>query len=263
MKMASIKRFMGLSDREFSVLFFLRTAGKKNVSKIAEGTQLPRTTVGFILQELLKRNLVLRISVAGHYEWCIRSPDVIKSQVETVQELWLGKKDHASVPVVRIEHGAKAFQTVADAIMALSRGERVFFIQGFLSAQQSLKKFDKKILAVLHEKVRTGKIILDGVAGEKVLDLFHRMSRQELESHRDRPVISYIVPGNYFQTTADILIFRDTVLFLNYSDETLLEVRHKMIADSLREVVEFIEDHAKKIDINEYIRQRLLELSKR
>jgi len=54
------------------------------VTKIADTSKLPRTTVGFLLKKLKQRGLVEQIKVGRHKEWQIKSLEKISQKLQQI-----------------------------------------------------------------------------------------------------------------------------------------------------------------------------------
>jgi len=64
---------LGLSPKEHAVLAVLQQQPLAHkISKISRESDLPPTTVGFILKKLEKRKLVRRVRSGNHFEWVYR-----------------------------------------------------------------------------------------------------------------------------------------------------------------------------------------------
>ena len=250
-----VKAF-GLSAKEWDILTLLKTGRSFKVATMSQNIMLPRTTVHFLLKKMRARKLVKAIKVVNHYEWVLEQPEIITKKIDALRHFFypIEKEKIETVNLkIFLSKGLPAIKSAYDKILTLSKTERVYFIQGLKSAESALKKIDGGYFFDFHKKLKERKIILEGISGEGLLKLFRGLSRQELKSHAGRLLVCRLIPDEYVNFEADILIIRETMYIINTQTEEVIAIRNKTISDAFKNLFNFFEDRAEKIDLNEYI----------
>ncbi len=245
---AKEKKLLDLSVEEMKILRVLSTSATLNVSNIAKASDVPRTTVYFLLQKLQKRGLVDRVKIRGHFEW--------KSLETTVSPLTRIKKDTVTniESLVTSYDGIDAIKFIYLKILEHAKSERLYFIQGNEQAKPSISKIDKKFLFNFHQAVKKYGVIVEGVAGEKILSIFKTLSADELASHGDRRVIIHLMPDSIMDTVlVDIIVIKDTVFVVDLSKEKIIEIEFKPFAQTVKAIINYLKIHVRKTDLNAYI----------
>jgi Icc-related predicted phosphoesterase len=228
------------------VLKVLRRSKKSNsVTHIAIEADLPRTTTGFVLNELAVRGLALRIKVRNHFEWQLAPtsalPPIFASDSTKTRTLI----------------GVESIEEVTRTISSLSRGERVYVVQGNVSAEKALKKLSREYLHAFHSQLKERQVIIEGVVGQRALKLFREMSADNLRSHKNRLVIAHVVPDRYVDFDCDLYVVRNTVFISHYRDLRTRIITDPAFASAIQLLITYILDNAERIDLNEFIEKEI------
>jgi len=244
---------LGLSPKEHAVLVVLQQQPLAHkISKIAQESDLPHTTVGFILRKLEKRKLVRRVRSGNHFEW------VYRKNIEMIENPTSTKPSQSFFLVVS---GIMNIIKELTKILELSPTERLYSIQGAGISKIILKKIDMKFMSHVHNEVRRRKIIIEGVVAGSVFDLFSKMNEGQLLSHLDRMTIAYILPDELIKFPLDIFIFRDRVLLVDYEAERLVRIDDSALSRVFKSLFYIAEQYGKKVDLNDYIRRLIAKKS--
>lgn len=120
-----------------------------------------------------------------------------------------------------------------------------------------LKKIGNKYFFDFHDKLRKNEIILEGIAGEKILEIFKKLSKKELESHLNRLLVSYLIPDEYIDFGMDIISFKKVVYLIDINEAKTIVIKNEIIAKIFKNLIQFMGERARKIDINQYIKELL------
>ena len=228
------------------VLAALRRCKKSNsVTHIAVEADLPRTTTGFILNELAARGLAVRIKIKNHYEWQLAPTNALSS-------LFSAKQAFA-----RTLLGTESVEEVTRTIATLSQGERVYVVQGNVSAEKAHNKLSREFLHAYHTQLKERQVILEGVVGQHVLKLLRKMTTDDLRSHKDRLVIAHVVPDHYVDFDCDLYVVRDTVFVVHYDGQRTHTISDPAFGVALRLLITYILSTAERIDLNKLIVEEL------
>ena len=243
-----------LSHRERTILRALQSyKSSESVTHLAETADLPRTTTTFTLWSLERRGFAERIRVHNHHEWRVVHP-------ERFQESPRALSNDISIEDSTSTRTCKGIENIANAIRiisGLSSGERVFSIQGNVSAAHGLTKLPRKYLTELHAALKDRQVIISGVVGESSIRLIKKMDIEELTSHLNRLVVTYVVPDRYLDFDCDVYVIRDTVLRVQYKTLTAQITKDQTFASAIRLLIEFMQDKGEKININGIIQKEL------
>src|ERR1035437_7551471 len=241
---------LGLSPKEHAVLVVLQQQPLAHkISKIALESELPHTTVGFILKKLEKRKLVRRVRNGNHFEWVYRRNIDMIDNVNKPEELSVGSNKESFFLVV---FGMINIIKELTKILELGPTERLYSIQGAGISNTILNKMDMKFMYRIHDEVRRRKIIIEGVVAESVFALFKKMSESQLLSHLDRMTIAYILPDEVVKFPLDIFIFRDRVLLVDYEAERLVRIDDSALSQVFKSLFYIAEQYGKKVNLNDY-----------
>jgi hypothetical protein len=232
------RKLLKFNANEQKVLLALKSFKlSDSVTHIASEADLPRTTVTYTLWSLLRRGLAERIRVKNHWEWQLKASS--KNELEKGSTEW--KNEDNILEVAR--HMAR-----------LSNGERVYAIQGTISAALGLKKISKDFLGKFHAALKDKKIIISGIIGKKTVASFEGLSKDALASHYGRLVVVHVVPDEYLDNDCDIYVVRNTVFVLHYKDLSIRMITDPEFALLQKNLIQFMQLHAEKVDLNAYIR---------
>ena len=237
---------LGLSPKEHKVLDVLRQmAMAQKISRIAKLAELPQATASFILRKLEKRKLVTRVKCINHFEWKYRNNlDIVEnSSTDTFANTFMS-----------VKFGMTEITKEFLKILELAPAERLYSIQGAGISKSVLKKIDIKFLYFFHNAVKKKKIIIEGVIAESVMNLFNKMTAEQISSHLDRLTLVYVLPDELINFPLDIFIFRDNVLLVDYEVERLVHIEDSALAQSYKALFKVAEEFGKKIDLNSYLK---------
>jgi len=269
-------RIFGLTDAEAKVLLALIERGPMRVSKLGRVANVPRTTAYSALVRLKDRGFVKHI-YKGQFarRWrvsqLLRLKKLVQEALETFEpgpsreaiagEAIIGAVDSAEIGI-QVFRGKHEILRAYEEMFKLSKAERVIAIQGNKSADEALKALDLLYLFSFHEKLKKSGVIIEGLNGEHVLEIFNNLNEQQLKSHFGRAFISCLVPDQYMDFQLDVLVMRESVLFIDVKAELVTVVHYKAIVALFNGFVGFIQEHGKRTDINAYI-AKLIEEKKR
>lgn len=235
------QRALALGEREINILEYLNRVEKERVITISRITDIPRTTVLFLLKNLEKRGLVNKLLVGKHYEWAID-----RSQTESFG--LFGEQ------TVEVHFGIKNFEKVYESITRLSSGERIFVFQGNKSAQAALTRISSDFFSRMHAFLKKRKIIIEGVTGESLLNLFESLPSESLRSHWGRATIVRVVPDEYINFDTDIFSTKHKLYIFNFEKEIVVTINDPSITKAFHSLIVFMFEKSRQVDLNGHIR---------
>jgi predicted transcriptional regulator len=256
------KEILGISAKEADILGTFADNSSAKVTFISQKTNIPRTTVEFLLKKLAKKGLVAKIKIANHYEWqkvndtelAVKFRHLINN-LDIYSEV-IGKIEDKSL-IIEVFQGEKKIIEAAEKILKFKTHERVYYIQSTTSAQYQTAHFAEQFYTNFQNKLKKSGIIMEVIAAEGILAYFDKLSKKGLESHLGRPIVSYLVPNQYVDFEADIIIHQNNVMIFNYKNESIVLMKNNLISAIMMNFFELIMAHSRKVDLNEYIKNLL------
>lgn len=256
------KEILGLSAKEVIIINALTKSTSAKVTVIAQKTAIPRTTVEFLLKNLWRKGLVDKIKIANHYEWqkvndqelAVKFRHLINN-LDFYSEV-IGKIEDKSL-IIEVFQGENKILEAAGKILKFKTHERVYYIQSTTSAQYQTAHFAEEFYTNFQTKLKKSGIIMEVIAAEGILAYFDKLSKKGLESHLGRPIVSYLVPNQYVDFEADIIIHQNNVMIFNYKNESIILIKNNLISAIMMNFFELIMAHSRKVDLNEYIKNLL------
>lgn len=257
---------LGLTPAEAKVLLALGKHNTLSVSEIARHARVPRTTVTSALRRLKKRRLVRHLASGHKSFWKASRSEKIKRELEEAlvpfeketQRLQkneiIGGIDSREIGI-SVFRGEKQMRRAYEQMLRLSKAERVLFIQGNVSAEKALKTIDSGYISEFHKKFKKSGIIMEGVSGKSVLELFKNIDIPFLQSHLGRLVVGTLVPDDYMSFDLDLMVMRDMVVSVDVSAKLVVMIRYPKLVNVLSGMAQFLKDRGSRIDFNAHIKQ--------
>jgi len=253
-------KLLALSKEENKIFDFVDAIPHSTVTNIASETKIPRTTVHFLLKKMAKRELVERIAVNGHYEWKIFSPTDISQRLRKLLQNFESKTDilggiEGQGIGVEVYNGKERIKEAYKNILKVGGNERVYVIQGNKSAKRALEKIEREYFFDFHKAFKKKRVIMEGIIGESTLEIFKKLTADELESHADRLIITHIIPDQFIDFYIDIIMCGNHVFFVNQEEEKVIFIKNNSIFQAFKSLFAFIRDNSQKIDLNAFIKK--------
>jgi len=235
-------QFLGLNDREVRVFTALATFGRMNMTKVANRSSLPRTTVDAIIRRLVKQGLVSKEKVRGHYEYFVNTDEV----ANTLD--WIEKRFRTDTNVdgevdvrERMEHEENKVynekkilkqdegylvedldekELSFDTLALRHKGDRVrlLFSRGEKGKEERVLRFSKYAAIAIEHELKL-EVLLDSTVAAALTeeDSVPIPPRSDL-------IRLNIVPALYGAAVEDVFMFKDSLLLIN----THRNIRHKV-----------------------------------
>jgi len=267
---------LDLTPAESKVLQGLIKYGTISVSKLSRKIKVARTTTDAALRRLNKRKLVRRVADTGIGNvrlWKISHPEKIKTELKEAvvpfeKENIVPRKSEIVGGIdaheigIAVFRGKKQILNAYEQMLSLSKAERVVFIQGNQSAEKQLNVLNKQYIGEFHKRFKRSGIIMEGINGERLLELFKTIDLPFLKSHFGRLIIESLLPDEYMDFDLDIMVMRDTIVSIDVGAELVVIIRYPKFVKALNKIVKFLQGGAQKTDINSYIKRVIEEKEK-
>jgi DNA-binding MarR family transcriptional regulator len=263
---------LGLNKTEVLILEAISTA--KNVLAIASETKLSRAGIKYSLDNLMAKDLVSPIRHGKRMLYmAIAEHELHKKLQETIDNLFIdsgtkkGVRIRTSLQNEFIVHvGIKEIIPAYERITSISKGERVKAIQSSKSWKDLLEKFSSKQLVRFNQAIIDNKIITDGILQRNAYKLYGEILKQDSQNLKEsaqsligRMADYTFVPEQFFNEHAEIWLFKNTTLIVNWNEEVAIEITNADMTKFLSDMFEFVKMGGTKVDHNQAMRE-LIEL---
>ena len=220
----------GLSSREVNVYLACLELGQAGVQEIAKKAKIKRTTAYSVLDSLIKRGFVIKLSEEAGNNFIAENPRVITNQYAEYQAALESKLPELVAiynrkkvkPRVMFFEGSEGIKKIlTDTI-----NEKPPVILEFNSSAvfQSLPGFGKEYPNMRHKNnIRARRI----APSDKYWKTHKDKDAEEISETR-------LLPTDIYNLPVEINVYNNKVAFMSYADEFGLIIESKDIADSMR-----------------------------
>lgn len=255
---------LGFSAKESGFLSALLGLKRSTVSALGKKTLMPRTTLYTIIEKLEKRGLIHKVGVGNHSEWEVLAPDALYRKVksslngfkENLPEL---EKMYGADTAVKIPAVVTSYEThdgmkkAYESILRLSKGERVYSIEGVRSVEAKLKHFKKDYVVEWQETFKKKGVIIEGLTGEGTLSVLKKMDAEHLHAQFGKTVIAGLLPDEYLDFETDMFCFHNTVVIVIPARDRVVIIQSPEIARMIQNLFRLAQHFSRKIDLNAFV----------
>ena len=259
---------IGLSGTERLILVVLSHI--KTIKEVVVETGVSRTGVIYCLGHLVKRGFVHVIHVGKRKSYVALSPAELASHIQskldesaTVQRkgarIKMNKEDEFIIHV-----GAKEIIPAYARIASENKNERIKAIQHHKSYNELLDKITSKQLIAFNNSIKKNKLIIDGILNESAYRDYSNEVKSnpkkylaEVKSLEGRMADYTFFADSVFKHFAELWLFKDTSLLINWHDEVAIEITNRSMTAFLKDMFEFVKKDGIKVDHNKAMRNLL------
>lgn len=252
MQKSDFERLLGLSSKERRVYRSLDETPLP-VSEIRKETSLPRMTVHYALERLWKRGLLERVKRNKRFLYSRVPWEQLLKQLLPTQGVPEGG---TRIPVsesadIIIHKGWNGIYAMYKRITEENKGQRLHTIQTTFSTKHIFENYSLEQLDSLHELMKENEIIVEDIVESDFFEpVFSRFGEEDFESavnsFLDRLTVTYVLPENYIDFTTDMVIFKDVVVFIDWSKQIAFEVKTDQIVEMCMNFYEILREKAEK-----------------
>lgn len=253
-------RVLGLSKLE-DALFKDLSDEPQIISRIAERTSLPRTSLYRPLRSLTSRGLIQKVQRGKRHYWRAVPQE---SLIASLSPVLFGAMDIASAPL----HPEFFLHSGKDVLMLLYEkladkdGVRVLGIQPNRSAESVLKIFPFERLVRLNEKIKTRNVIVEAILQEDFIPFYTNLLRKKglpiqkiFEAFTGRAADTVYVPKEFINFDSEIVILPTAAYIFHWSRLIAIEIRNKETLGLLRDLFALAKQFGFKVDQNALIQK--------
>ncbi len=253
---------IGFTQKEAQVYLSLLSLELASVAEIAEATDFSRSTVQYVLDELMQKGLVSASDDTSvrHYVAC--APDVLltiakslwhkyervtKELTQIVPELKALNAGAKKKPTVQMFYGKAGLVELYEDLF--NTDEKVLRVAS--SLEHSAKVINADYLEDYHQRRFAQHIVMKGIHPRTE---FTKGLRDKLENSIDDQVF---IPSEHFRSPVDIAIYADRFAYTSLSSGGVgIFVQSADMADIMKKVFDLAFDGARTIPGHEYIPPR-------
>lgn len=264
--------FLGLDDSEVKILNALDMG--RNPQEVAKLVGIPRTTVAFAIQKLIKKDLVLPVRYGKRFRYIALTEEQLSSRIQQMLgEMKSTARERKGVQVrlskesqFTIHVGIQEVIPAYSRIAAMNKDMRIKAIQGYKSWSALLAKLSADELIRFNQSIKENGIIVDGIIGENSYSEYdkylkahpEKSVKETAESLAGRMADYTVVPKEFFDVYSEIWIFNTTVMIINWNEEVAIEITNQEIMSFLRDMFEFVKAGGTKVNHEEAMRKLII-----
>jgi biotin operon repressor len=258
-------KLLGLSKKEQKVLTALQ-AGSDTPVKLSKVTDVSRTAIYAILQNLKKRGIVTSHIYNGRKTFSLANERDVEGVLYDAKRALLkipeGREEvHGlSDSSVIIHRGKEAVRKLINALLSDHKNERFYGFQGDVAAINWNNVFTVEETNRFNRNIKKNCIIVEAVLPD---GWFERQTRElGVEWARDfegRTTRVNVIDDEYFKHGGQVFIFKQSIYLMALGEELVIEIRNSEIQKMLLAFFKFIQDNSQVIDANALLRNIIAE----
>lgn len=255
---------LGLDAKEKRILSAL--ADPLSIQDLAKKCPIPRTTIAYITNKLIKRGFVEKVRIGKRHKYYSISEEKLKSLLESAHQMRdMAEPDQQKMKnkkVVRVQGLENVISMQADFLRSY-RNERVYAIQPNKSWLSLHAKVDEDRAIHVNEIIRNNNLIIDAILEHDAYATFKKANRNKAKfaklakSFGNRMADYVFAPRGYLTDQVEMWLIADTVLFIDWREEVAIKLIDTHIAHFIKDMFALAKLHGRKIDHNESIRNIL------
>lgn len=258
-------KLLGLSRKEMRVLEALREE-KNTPVLISEHTKVSRPAIYEILVRLHKRGLVKSNIRNGKKYWSQSKERDLEQDIYNLKKQLLniasGVEEVFGVSdsTIFVHRGGEAIQKVLDSLVKEHSSQRIFMLSG--DSEKMIESWDKYYgedrINEFNRSVKKNSLITELVLSQDWFESqIYRFGKKWAEDLEGRTAVAHKVDYKYLDSASQIFIFKDSIYFISMNEALIIEVRNSEIQKLILSMFLFMQNNAKKFDLNEELRQLL------
>jgi len=266
METAETLKLLGLSKKEQKVLIALQEGATTPV-KLSKATDVSRTAIYAILQNLKKRGIVTSNVKNGKRFWVLEDGREIEKILYSVKRTLLqipeGREEvHGlSDSSVIVHRGKEAVRKLMNALLSDHQNERFYGFQGDVAAINWNDAFTVEETNRFNRNIKKNGIIVEAILPD---GWFERQTRElGVEWAKDfegRATRVNVIDAEYFAHGGQVFIFKQSIYLMALGEELVIEIRNSEIQKMLLTLIKFIQDNSHIIDANALLREIVAEM---
>ena len=266
METAETLKLLGLSRKAQKVLTALQ-AGSDTPVKLSKVTDVSRTAVYAILQNLKKRGIVTSRIQNGRKTFTLADGREIEEVLYATKRILLkipeGREEvHGlSDSSVVVHRGTEAVRKVLNEMLSDNKNERFYGFQGDIAAINWNKVFTIQETNAFNRAIKRNHVIAEAILPE---GWFERETKNLgvgwAKDFEGRTTRVNVIDQEYFRHGGQLFIFRESIYLISLGEELIIEIRNSELQRMLLSFFKFIQDNSQVIEANALLRTIIAEM---
>jgi hypothetical protein len=252
-------RILGLSRKQAAVLAKLRTRPTTPL-EIARATRISRTAIYAILRSFKSRGLAQERITDGKKLWQLAPAPLLKSRFSDAKRILVkpteGTKEVSSAKTtITLHRGKRAVKNILENIVVKQKNKRWRGLQGDVGPSGWDKVFTVREINRINEHIKRNKIIVESVYPTGWFERHTReLGVEWAAGFEGRSVDGHLIDPAYFKHGGQLWVFEDSLYLVDLNAELVIEIKNSEIRTMIIRLLEFVEDHSVRIDVNALLR---------
>jgi hypothetical protein len=257
---------LGLDRNEKAVLLLLEIP--MGIQQAARKSPIPRTTIGFTVNNLMGRNLIERIKFGKRFKYYSVSEEKIKHLLGKAVGGAVG--NDSTSPLLSISnkkvsyyHGLTSITKLQIEFLSSFHDERVYAIQPNKSWLTLHSKVDDDHVIQVNDIIKSNKLIIEGIIEHDAYQHFKLANKNKkkfaalTKSFQDRMADYAFAPKGFLTGQVEMWIIKNTLMFLDWQEEVAIKITDQHVSNFLKDMFMITKEQGKRIDHNQSIREVL------
>lgn len=241
-------QLLGLKEIETKVINTLEAQPEGlSVQQLAKKLGAPRTSLNWTLGQLLQRGLIRKETTGRTNMWYSNLAETVLRQ----------SSDHVALNAFKIFHGLPSIRTQYQNILKLGSGERVVIVEGKKAVLTIAEKAGIDFMTQWHDTALERKMIMESIISNDTLKKLHAgLIAKEVATSLRRFTLwtGYAVPSELLTTNASLIVFRDTLLLVDWDTEQGVTLQNREIVTTVRFMLEAYRHIAEPVSLVQLLR---------
>lgn len=238
------RRFLGISEKEHSLLNSLHKIGHQNTRELAFNAKVARVTAIRLLRGLHKRGFVSKQTLRTEVRWYLTRPDLILKRFAGLFENVEGIKT-ASLPLSEIANvtvfkGPQEMFESNKKFLVAHAGERLYSIEPS-GIWKHVNQIPAKDWVHLNSLLMQKKVVIETMVEEDAKAHMQRhIDPTYAQSFLDLSNEFHVLPKGFLNSSTEIVIFRDQAFFLDWEQLVGVEIKNPSTIKLLKGMFELL-----------------------
>ncbi len=261
---------LGLSTNEKKILEAL--SGVKNINNLVLEAGISRTGIIYRLNILEKRGLVRVVREGKRKSYIALTENelidhlqLILNEARTSSTNQKGARIKTTKEDEFIIHvGTKEIIPAYARIASENKNERIKGIQHHRSYNELLEKITPAQLVAFNKAIIKNHLIIEGMLNASAYKAYRqeisanpKKYQDSVQSLEGRMADYTCFADNHFNHDAELWLFKNTSLLINWREEVAIEITNHSMTAFLKDMFEFVKKGGQKIDHNRALRSAL------
>lgn len=241
---------LGVSDKEFALLEVLHKEGAQNTSALSYSSSLPRVTTIRILKTLKERGFVTRHTRSREVVWSAVDSRVLEKRFGTLFADGVDTQkttELSEVGSLVVYRGIDAILESNQKILNTHKGERLLAIEPN-GIWKHVSGTQQEVITHMNRRFKEKQILIEMVVEEGFEKaIAESIDPQLAETFLALAVDVRVVPARFLDSSTEILMFRDQILFVDWANLVAIEIKDPSTARIMRTMYRLLQESGRPV----------------